>query len=125
MSRIGVVGLVGALGALVATSSCQKPEPGAAAPGPSASPVTFTVAHARRGSIGRTVTIPATVRPRDQAVLYAKVSGYLKTIRVDKGDQVREGELVAEIEAPELQADLVRQRAEVAVAEVSYRRIRE
>ncbi len=127
MRQIGIVGLVGALGAsaLVATSSCQKAEPGAAGPGPSPSPVTFTVAHARRGSIGRTVTIPATVRPRDQAVLYAKVSGYLKTIRVDKGDQVREGDLVAEIEAPELQADLVRQEAEVAVADVSYRRIRD
>ena len=127
MMRIGLVGLAGALGAsaLVAASACKQAEPGAGAPGPAPSPVTFTLARATRGSIGRTVTIPATVRPRDQAVLYAKVSGYLKNIRVDKGDQVRAGDLVAEIEAPELQADLVRQKAEVAVADVSYRRIRD
>ena len=125
MSRIAVFGVVLGASALVAAGACRKAEPGPAVPGPAASPATFTVVRATRGSIGRTVTIPATVLPRDQAVLYAKVAGYLKTIRVDKGDQVRAGELVAEIEAPELQADLVRQRAEVTVADVSYRRIRD
>ena len=65
------------------------------------------------------------MRARDQAVLYAKVAGYLKTIRVDKGDHVTAGQVVAEIEAPELEADYVRQKAEVTVSEVSYRRVSE
>jgi membrane fusion protein (multidrug efflux system) len=84
-----------------------------------------TVARAHRGEISRQLTLPAIVRPRDQAVLYAKVAGYLKTIGVDKGDHVQAGQTVAEIEAPELQADLVRQKAEVAVADVAYRRVSE
>jgi len=103
--------------------SCRKAAP---APSPTAPPpFTVTVARVRRGAISRSVVLPATIRPYEQAMLYAKVAGYLKTIRVDRGDEVREGDLLAEIESPELVADLVRQKAEVAVAEVAYRRVSE
>jgi membrane fusion protein (multidrug efflux system) len=85
-------------------------------------PARVTVARARKGPISRSIALPALVRPHEQAVLYAKVSGYLKTIRVDKGDAVHEGDLLAEIESPELVADLARQKAERAVAEIGYRR---
>ena len=63
--------------------------------------------------------------PLEQAVLYAKVAGYLKSIRVDKGDRVHAESCWRELESPELAADLTRQRAEVAVAEVAYRRASE
>src|SRR5262249_2508369 len=85
-------------------------------------PATAKVARARRGPISRSIQLPATVLPHEQAVLYAKVAGYLKAIRVDKGDFVRAGDLLAEIESPELVADLARQKAELAVAELAYRR---
>jgi membrane fusion protein (multidrug efflux system) len=108
-------------GLLVITAACGRAEP---AP-PAVTPLTVSVAKARKGPISRTIALPATLRPHEQAVLYAKVAGYLKTIRVDKGDLVHEGELLAEIESPELVADLARQRAEVAVADVAYRRVSE
>ena len=77
-----------------------------------------------RGAISTHDHLPADrAAPGRRPSLYAKVAGYLKTIRVDKGDQVREGDLIAEIESPELAADLARQKAEVAVADVAYRRI--
>ena len=114
-----------ALGAALAAGlSCRRDAPASSAAPPSPPP-TVSVAQARRGAISRTVTLPATVRPYEQAVLYAKVAGYLKSIKVDKGDRVREGELLAEIESPELVADLTRQKAEVAVAEVAYKRVSE
>ncbi len=103
--------------------SCRKGDP-APSPGPSA-PSTVSVARVKRGAISRSITLPATIRPYEQAVLYAKVAGYLKTIKVDTGDRVREGELLAEIESPELVADLARQKAEVAVADVAYKRVSE
>jgi len=53
------------------------------------------------------------------------VAGYLKTITVDKGDQVKEGALLAEIEVPELLADRARFEAEVEVADLDYRRLNE
>lgn len=52
-------------------------------------------------SAERTITIPGEVRPFASVTLYAKVSGYLKKIVVDKGDMVKEGQLIASIESPE------------------------
>src|SRR5690349_10928568 len=45
----------------------------------------------------RKLMLLADVRPYQAATLYAKVSGYLKAVRVDKGDTVKAGQLLAEI----------------------------
>jgi membrane fusion protein, multidrug efflux system len=79
----------------------------------------------KHGDITRFVSLPGNVIPNQQAALYAKVTGYLKAIHVDKGDSVKEGDLLAEIEVPELLADLARTKAEVEVANVDYKRILE
>src|SRR6266849_2461210 len=63
------------------------------------------VVQPKRGPITRNVTLPGEVKAYQQATLYAKVAGYLKTITVDKGDRIKEGTLLAEIEVPELLAD--------------------
>jgi RND family efflux transporter MFP subunit len=76
-----------------------------------------------RGPITRFITLPGEVKAYQEAMLCAKVAGYLKTIPVDKGDQVKAGGLIAELEVPELQADLARGKAEVEVAELEYRRL--
>ncbi|MCB1078145.1 MAG: efflux RND transporter periplasmic adaptor subunit [Verrucomicrobiae bacterium] len=78
-----------------------------------------------RGEIHRWVTLPANLAPWQQVDLRARVSGYVKSIAVDKGDAVKAGQLLAEIEVPELQADLIRHRAEVAAAETEVRRLHE
>ena len=49
----------------------------------------------------RTVTLPGDVRAIKQVTLYAKVSGYLKTIQVDKGDSVKAGQVLGVVESPE------------------------
>jgi len=48
-----------------------------------------------------TITLQGETRPYQEATLYAKVSGYLKTVKVDKGDVVKEGQVLAVIESPE------------------------
>lgn len=75
----------------------------------------------KRGEIHRFVTLPGSLKANQQATLYAKVPGYLKTLTVDIGDQVRAGQLIAEIEVPELEAELGKWRAVVnrAKAEVN------
>jgi len=60
------------------------------------------VVTATRSPEERLVTLTGEVRPYAEVVLYAKVSGYLKKILVDKGDHVKEGQLLAVIESPEL-----------------------
>ncbi len=81
--------------------------------------------HPFRGAIIRNVTLPGEIKAYQQATLYAKVAGYLKTITVDKGDRVKEGDLIADIEVPEMLADLARYKAEVKVAELDYKRLSE
>src|SRR5437867_7188878 len=81
--------------------------------------------HPKRGEIVRRVTLPGNVTAYQEATLYAKVAGYLKSINVDKGDSVKEGDLLAEIEAPELLADLLKAKAEAEAAQLDYKRVTE
>jgi membrane fusion protein, multidrug efflux system len=81
--------------------------------------------HPKRGEIVRRITLPGNVMAYQEATLYAKVAGYLKTIGVDKGDMVKEGDLLAEIEAPEILADLIKAKAEAEAAQLDYRRVTE
>jgi membrane fusion protein (multidrug efflux system) len=57
---------------------------------------------AKRSSGERPVSLAGEARPYAAVTLYAKVSGYLKEIRVDKGDRVNAGQVLAVIESPEL-----------------------
>jgi membrane fusion protein (multidrug efflux system) len=81
--------------------------------------------HPKRGEIVRRVTLPGNVLAYQEATLYAKVAGYLKTINVDKGDSVKEGDLLAEIEAPEMLADLLKAKAEAEGAQLDSERVLE
>lgn len=53
------------------------------------------------GGIERTTNQPGSVMAYESAMLFAKVSGYLKSQSVDIGDRVKRGQLLAEIDAPE------------------------
>ncbi len=52
----------------------------------------------------RTITLTGEARPYANITIYSKVSGYLKEIRVDKGDRVERGQLLARIDSPELES---------------------
>src|SRR5262245_20090132 len=93
---------------------------------PLAKPVNAQTVLPKRGEIARNITLPTfRVLAIQEATLYAKVSGYLKTLTVDKGDPVKEGQLLAEIEVPELLADEGQYKAEEAVARTNYERVSE
>ena len=57
---------------------------------------------AKRSSGERLVSLTGEARPYAAVTLYAKVSGYLKKVMVDKGDRVNAGQVLAVIESPEL-----------------------
>lgn len=59
-----------------------------------------------RENLSRDVRIPAEFRPYTEVELHAKVSGYLQQMKVDFGDRVKAGQLLATIEIPELQDEL-------------------
>lgn len=72
------------------------------------------------GTIHRWVALPATLAPWQQATLFAKVTGYIKKISVDKGDTVKAGQVLAEIEVPELEADLVKYEADLVALKPTF-----
>src|SRR6266576_1214374 len=90
-----------------------------------APPAQVQIARVKRGDATRSITLPANVLAYQQATLYAKVAGYVRTVAVDKGDLVKEGSLLADIEVPELIADRAKFVAELAVAEIEFKRVSE
>ncbi len=60
------------------------------------------VARARKGAVERTTTVPGSLIADQSARLFAKVSGYLKQLNVDIGDEVKAGDVLAVIDVPEL-----------------------
>ncbi len=67
---------------------------------------TVAVVRVARADLFLEVRIPAEFRAYEQVDLHAKVSGYVKEMKVDFGDRVKAGQLLATLEIPELQADL-------------------
>jgi RND family efflux transporter MFP subunit len=63
--------------------------------------------------------LPAEIKPQIEAPIYARANGYLKRRLVDIGDNVKSGQLLAEIDTPELDHELERARAQLAQAEAS------
>ena len=63
---------------------------------------TVAVAPVTRADLYQEVTIPAEFRPYAEVDLHAKVAGYVEQMRVDIGDRVKAGQLLAVLEVPEL-----------------------
>jgi membrane fusion protein, multidrug efflux system len=104
---------------LAAVSGCSRAHSDA----PTDSRRTVMVVRPQRGDIVSSITLPGDLVGLYQSTLYAKVTGYLKTISVDKGDWVKEGQVLAVIEVPELQERLARARADLEVQHLTYQRL--
>jgi RND family efflux transporter MFP subunit len=76
-----------------------------------------------RRDVVATLRLHATVSPYHQTTLYAKVSGYLKAIHVDKGDLVKAGQVLAVIDDPELRERYEQAQSEYAIKKVTYDRL--
>lgn len=80
---------------------------------------TVLVTQPVRSPSGPDLTLPAEVKPREEAAVYARASGYLKRWVVDLGSKVEAGQLLAEIDTPELNQELARAGAEIQRAEAA------
>ena len=76
----------------------------------------------KRGPWTRIATLFGTVRAADSAQLHAGISGHLKSVRADIGRRVKKGDVLAEIDAPEVLADIAAARAEVERARARIQR---
>lgn len=82
-------------------------------------PVVMYVA-VKRGSQKADIVLPASLYAMQETTIYARTNGYLKRWLVDIGDQVKSGQVLAEIEAPEVDREL--DQAHAALAQVKANR---
>ena len=74
---------------------------------------TASVAAVTRGDLSSTLTVAGEFQPYQEVELHAKVSGYIRRINVDIGDRVKDGQIIATLEVPELSAQVAGSQAEV------------
>ena len=117
MMRHGAIAIAALL--LVTCSACEQ-----GAPPDSQEAQTVMVTRPIRRDAIRKITLPGDLTGFFQATLYAKVTGYLSKINVDKGDWIHKGELLAEIEVPELADRLTREKGRLTVQRVTYERLK-
>jgi RND family efflux transporter MFP subunit len=80
---------------------------------------TVTVVSPTPGKAAGGLLLSAEIKPWIEAPIYARASGYLKRWLVDLGTRVEAGQLLAEIETPELDQELERTRQELAQSEAA------
>ena len=77
---------------------------------------TVTVIVPAQGDSKQELVLPSDIQPWYDAPIYARVSGYLKKWYVDIGSKVKAGDVLADIETPEIDQQLQQARADLATA---------
>jgi RND family efflux transporter MFP subunit len=82
----------------------------------------ISVGPPEKRSLVRTVEQPGRIDPFAQTPLLARISGYVKSVHADIGDRVKAGQLLAELDVPEMEEELKQKQALVgqAAAEVTH-----
>src|SRR5579863_7917275 len=105
----------------------------------SASPQSVSLAPVVSKTSSRTVALPAGILPYLSVSLHAKVPGYVDRVLVDRGSLVKEGDLLIDLSAPEMEAqaaeanfkfqmaeaDRLQAEAQLAASESTYQRTKE
>ncbi len=71
------------------------------------------VVRPRRATVAQRLQTNATLEAFEETDLFAKVSGYLSDVRVDIGDHVKAGEVLAVIDVPEMKQELAEAKAQL------------
>ena len=84
---------------------------------PASTPEAKTVeaVRSKRQDVARKIRLPGSVEPWEQVTLYARASGYLKELRVERGDNVKAGDILAVLDIPEMAGEMEKARAEAAL----------
>ncbi|HET9954625.1 MAG TPA: efflux RND transporter periplasmic adaptor subunit [Polyangiaceae bacterium] len=68
-------------------------------------------------SSDRKLTLPGTLQPLEEALIYARATGYVRRWHVDIGAKVEKGALLAELDTPEIQQEIAQAQAALAQAQ--------
>jgi membrane fusion protein (multidrug efflux system) len=71
------------------------------------------------GSSDRAIALPGSVQPLEETTIYARANGYVRKWYADIGDRVKDGQLLAELDTPELDQELDQARAQLSQAQAA------
>ncbi|HXP79483.1 MAG TPA: efflux RND transporter periplasmic adaptor subunit [Verrucomicrobiae bacterium] len=80
---------------------------------------TVSVIHPKLGAPQQEIVIPGDMQPYTDAPIFARTNGYLKKWYADIGANVKAGQLLAEIDSPEVDQQLQQARADLATAQAN------
>jgi RND family efflux transporter MFP subunit len=109
---------------LAAITSCAR-SGGAEIAQKAADTPTVAVIKVTRADLSSDLILTAEFEPFQEIDVMSKVSGYIREIKVDIGDRVREGQLLATLEIPEMQDDLTRAAAAIEEANAELAQARD
>ena len=81
--------------------------------------LTVDVVTPKASSSDRALSLPGSVQPLEETVVYARASGYVRKWYADIGDKVKDGQLLAELDTPELDQELDQARAQLLQAQAT------
>lgn len=82
---------------------------------------TVSVTHPEKGTAQEDLSLPGNIQPYTDAAIFARTTGYLKARHADIGSRVKAGQLLAEIDTPEIDQQLLQARADLATAQANTR----
>ncbi len=133
LKLLGFAGIASVLLIVVAIVFLKEPAPNATGQAPeiknhsrtdrAAGALSVQVMKPLRRDITQALTLPANISPWYQATLYAKTPGYLKWIGSDKGDRVKKGQLLAEIDSPEVEQQFRQAEADYKIKQITFQRL--
>jgi len=83
--------------------------------------VAVAVTHPAKTTASEDVTLPGNIQAFTDAAIFARTSGYLKRRLADIGSHVHSGQVLAEIDTPETDQQLLQARADLATAQANER----
>lgn len=101
-------------------SSCGKDDAASAKAAPPESVRKIQVAKVVSQKLATTMHLPGEIQPYEDVAVFPKVTGFVKTITVDRGSHVKAGELIARLEAPELVAQRSEAQSKLQATEAQF-----
>ena len=105
---ISMLAVLPVVAAVWTSSSCSRSGKVEARAAATSEIPNVAVARAQTQNLSQGLVLTAEFRPYQEVDVMAKVAGYIRNIRVDVGDRVKQGELLATLEVPEMADDLRR-----------------
>jgi membrane fusion protein, multidrug efflux system len=114
---------------VVASSACRRQSPAqtqasdAQAQAP-AGPRSIDVVRVVEQPLDVTLSMPGELMAYETVAIYPRVTGFVKSVAVDRGSQVRSGQMLATLEAPELVAQRAEAQSKLQAAEAQLAAVR-